>query len=151
MRKWTREEFIELLHTNDKAVGRALLSLLQEQTAEEQINSETIFQNGRGFSSSDARVMTSMASFYASKGFLSPRQIKWLRGGRSQRFPSRIGKYAGQLAKKVNRRVKQLQTEVEELSSRNQTPAVLSQLELKIATLAKISPKENDTETNSAA
>lgn len=99
--KWTREAIIELLHTNDRAVERALLTLLARQTSDEQVIQQTKHHNLKGFTPYDAKIMTSMAQ-QVKRGFsLTLKQLAWLRGHKSDRFPSRIGKYARQLLKVV--------------------------------------------------
>lgn len=94
---WSKERIQQLLEVNDQAVGRALLRLLEGQTDDEQAQETTKYFNGRGFMPFDARKMTGMAKFFKARGFLTERQLGWLRGGKNSRFHSRIGKYAGQL------------------------------------------------------
>lgn len=57
-----------LLLTRDDAVGRAMIALYNRQTADERAVGSTRHSNGRGFSSSDAR----LGSYYAC----------WVLGGR---------------------------------------------------------------------
>lgn len=94
---WTKEAVQNLLATNDKAVGRALLVLFNNQTEDERATDQTRHSNRRGFTQADAPRMTSMAKFFKAKGYLTARQLAWLRGRRSDRFHSRIGKYHAQL------------------------------------------------------
>lgn len=94
---WTKDEIKELLKTNDRAVERALLVLLSRQTNDEQSQETTRHSNNRGFTQADAAIFTSMAK-QVQRGYrLTEKQLAFLRNGKSQRFPSRIGKYAGQL------------------------------------------------------
>ena len=62
----TKEQIIQLLQNNDKAVIRALIVLNERQTEEEQMKEMTKFHNGRGFRPCHARMGTSMAKFYAT-------------------------------------------------------------------------------------
>lgn len=96
MTEWTRERIIKLLETNDVAVGRALSALLERQTSEEQRSEQTISSNGVGFSGAHAEPMTSMAKFFRSRGYLTPKQLAWLRG-KTPKGSMRIGMYAKQL------------------------------------------------------
>jgi hypothetical protein len=109
---YTRDEILALLHEEsprgDRAVERALLVLLDRQTTDEQRTEQTKHHNLRGFMPFDAKKMTSMAKQVQSsrreKGQkLSPRQRAWLRSAPpNSRYPSRIGKYARQLALVAN-------------------------------------------------
>jgi len=100
---WTKESIYKLLETNDKAVGRALLVLLANQTDDEKLHQCTKYDNGKGFSPFDARRMTSLALFFKAKNYLSDRQLAWLRAGKSKRYHSRIGKYHAQLLSAINK------------------------------------------------
>lgn len=97
--EWTKEEIKELLMTNDRAVERALLVLVERQTQDEKRSETTKYHNEMGFAPCDARMMTSMANFVSRGRHLTPKQLAWLRNGKSERFPSRICKYAGQILK----------------------------------------------------
>jgi hypothetical protein len=92
----TKDEIIQLLATNDKAVARALVVLNERQTQDEQASEETKYHNGRGFRPCHARMGTSMATFYNARGYLSPKQIAYwrrpMKGGKAK-----IAIYAGQL------------------------------------------------------
>jgi hypothetical protein len=98
---WNETSIRKLLETNDRAVERALVVLLERQTADERIAETTKHDNDRGFLPYDAKIMTSMAKWVRSGGRLSERQLKWLRNGKSARFPSRIGKYHRQLLDQI--------------------------------------------------
>lgn len=94
----TKAQVIELLRNNDKAVGRALLSLNARQTSDERRDETTKHHNGQGFRPCHARMGTSMAQFYAQHNYLSPKQLAYWRR------PMKDGKakieiYAGQLCK----------------------------------------------------
>lgn len=91
-----RNEIIELLRTNDKAVARALVVLTERQTADEQRSENTKYDNGRGFRPCHARMGTSMSKFFKARGYLTEKQIAYWR------VPQKDGKmrieiYAGQL------------------------------------------------------
>jgi hypothetical protein len=92
----TKADIIKLLATDDKAIARALLVLTERQTADEQAQETTKYQNGRGWKSCHGRVGTSMAKFYQRTGFLTPRQIGYWRK-RNDKGQMRIACYAGQL------------------------------------------------------
>lgn len=69
----------ELLATNDRAVGRALIVLRNRQTADEQASEHTKYRNGRGFRPAHARMGTSMANFYEKFHKLSEKQVAYWR------------------------------------------------------------------------
>jgi len=100
MSEWTKERIIELLATNDKAVGRALVRLLQNQTTDEQIAETVKHRNNMGFRPCHARMGTSMAQFFRDRGFLSPKQVSYWRG-RDKNGTMRIAIYANQLLKEI--------------------------------------------------
>ena len=76
----TKESIVELLATNDKAVGRALLVLLNNQTADEQSSSITKYNNGKGFKGCHANIGTSFAKYFQRTGTLTPKQLAYARG-----------------------------------------------------------------------
>lgn len=94
--KHTKQTIIDLLAKNDTAVARAVVALNQRQTRTEQASEVTINRNGEGFTPADARMGTSMAEWFQSKGYLSPKQIAYWRKP-NKRGTMRIAKYAGQL------------------------------------------------------
>lgn len=146
--KWTRDQILHMLHTKDRAVGRALLTLLEEQTFDERRAEDTRYANNRGFTPQDAKIMTNMAKQFKQRNFLSRRQLDFLRAKKEgSRYPSRIGKYARQIAKKVNQRIDELTAQIEELESRSQNTYVKEMAELRRAELARISPKELESDT----
>jgi hypothetical protein len=87
---------IQLLQTNDKAIARALVVLNERQTAMERSAESTINDNGEGFTPADARMGTSMAEFYAKRGYLTEKQLAYWKKP-NVRGVWRICKYAGQL------------------------------------------------------
>jgi len=94
----TRESITALLETNDRAIGRALLVLLSNQTADEVRMETTSHYNGKGFSGFDGKIGTNMAKFYQRNGYLSPKQIAFWRK-QDKRGNMRIAKYWKQLIK----------------------------------------------------
>ena len=94
----TVESIRELLRTNDRAVGRALLALNARQTADEQQQEVTKYHNEQGFKPCHAKRGTGMAQFYAKAGFLTPKQLAWWRAV-TPSSKSRIEVYAAQLLK----------------------------------------------------
>jgi hypothetical protein len=92
----TKEEIVQLLMSNDRAVSRALVVLKDRQTYDEQNAECTKHLNGRGFTAADGKVGTSMAKFFESRGFLTAKQIAYWRRPRKD-GKARIAIYAGQL------------------------------------------------------
>jgi hypothetical protein len=91
-----KQQIINLLETNDKAVIRAIVVLNERQTADERRSQETKYHNNEGVRPCHARMLTSMANWYRVKGYLSPKQIAWWRK-RGKTGTMRIAIYAGQL------------------------------------------------------
>jgi hypothetical protein len=69
----------DLLATNPRAVGRALIVLRNRQTADERSEEHTKYRNGRGFRPCHARMGTSMADFFEKRGYLSEKQVAYWR------------------------------------------------------------------------
>lgn len=99
----TKEAITHLLATNDKAVARALLVVYANQTSDEQRSEETKYHNGEGFRPCHARIGTSMAEFYAARGYLSPKQIAYWRKA-DRKGNMRIAIYWRQLAEAAERK-----------------------------------------------
>lgn len=93
-----KSNIVNLLEENDRAIGRALVVLLQNQTHDEQISENTKYLNNKGFRPCHARVGTSMATFYKRNGYLTPKQISYWRR-RDKTGAMRIGIYWKQLIK----------------------------------------------------
>ena len=91
-----KADIINLLHNNDRAIGRALVALNARQTTDEQSAQQVINRNGMGFRPCHARMGTSMAEFFLKRGFLSPKQISYWKAKQSN-GQTRIEIYAGQL------------------------------------------------------
>lgn len=108
-----KQQIIDLLSTNDKAICRALVVLTERQTADEVSSETTKYQNGRGWKSCHGHIGTSMAKFYERNHYLSPKQIAYWRH-LNDKGQMRIACYAGQLldiaAEKAARMAEQLGT-----------------------------------------
>lgn len=91
---YNKDDIRAKLETNDKWLVRGLLAIYDNQTTEEQIVEGVVVDNGIGFNGVDGEILTKMAKWYKSKGFLSPKQIALVR--------RKMLKYAGQLAKIAN-------------------------------------------------
>lgn len=107
----TKEQIVELLITNDRAVIRAVIVLNQRQTLDEQQIKGTKNRNGQGFTPADAHMGTSMAEFAERTGRLTERQIAYWRKPNARGVP-RICKYAGQLLEVARARAAQTQEAV---------------------------------------
>jgi hypothetical protein len=101
MTEWNKERIVNLLQTNDKAVGRALLRLLQNQTSDEQVAESVKHRNDRGFRPCHARMGTSMAKFFQARGYLTEKQVAYWRV-RDRNGNMRIGIYANQLLREIS-------------------------------------------------
>lgn len=99
---WDKEKIIELLKKNDKAVGRALLRLVANQTYDEKCSKTTKFLNNKGFRPCHARVGTEMATFFHNRGYLTPAQARYWRVT-DKSGNMRIGIYANQLLKEIDK------------------------------------------------
>lgn len=89
-----------LEHPNPKyveaVVGRALVAIHQNQTAEEQSTNETKVHNGIGFTGADARGGSLTAKYWRKNGYLAAWQIeKWTH--KDDKGYSRLTKYHRQL------------------------------------------------------
>lgn len=94
--KLRKEDIINLLSCNDRAICRALVVLKNRQTADEIQSQHTSHDNGRGFTGFDGMIGTSMAQFYEKTGFLTPKQLAYWKKPMKNGVP-RIGKYWKQL------------------------------------------------------
>lgn len=100
MTEWNKEKIVKLLETNDKAIGRALIRLYANQTVDEQTAETVKHRNNKGFRPCHARMGTSMAKWFETKGFLTPKQASYWRA-RDKNGNMRIGIYANQLLKEI--------------------------------------------------
>lgn len=79
-------------------VGTALSRILENQTSDEVTYETTRHANGIGFTGAEGEIGTSMAKFYNSRGFLTPKQVAyWMKSSGKTGRP-RILKYRRQLA-----------------------------------------------------
>lgn len=92
----TKDNIVQLLKNNDKAIIRALIVLTERQTLDERASENTKYLNGKGFRPCHARMGTSMANFYGRNKYLSPKQIAYWRALQKD-GKMRIEIYAGQL------------------------------------------------------
>lgn len=99
----TADEIREKLLTDDRWLCRALVALNERQTLDEQRDETTKYHNEMGFRPAHAKRGTSMAQFYLRTGFLTPKQKAWWRAT-TDSGKTRIGIYAGQLAKVAQER-----------------------------------------------
>lgn len=77
------------LSTRPEQAVKGLMRIYANQTLEEQIEEDTKVHNGKGFCSADAKILSSFAKQYKSKGFLTAAQMSIVY--------NRIPKYARQL------------------------------------------------------
>jgi hypothetical protein len=91
---WTRGQIETLFATNDEFVKRSVVKLFEYQTSDEQRTEQTIHHNRVGVRPNDAFVLSQLATFAITKGFLSPKQTNWAR--------RRFKKYVGQLHRIAN-------------------------------------------------
>ena len=75
----SKDYIVNLLATNNKAVGHALLVVNRNQTQDERNIEATRYHNGTGFRPCHAYMGTRMADFYAARGFLTPKQVAYWR------------------------------------------------------------------------
>lgn len=90
---WTKSRVQALVAGNDTAAVRALLVVYSRQTSAEQSQHATTDLNGIGFTGADAEILSSFASFFSKRGFLSPNQLAILK--------KKIGKYWKQLLAEI--------------------------------------------------
>lgn len=108
----TKAEIVQLLQRNDKAIARALLVLNERQTQDEQASEVTKYDNGVGFTGADARMGTSMAQFYAARGYLTVKQLSyWKKPNKNGVW--RICKYAQQLLDIANEKAAAMQRKMD--------------------------------------
>ena len=63
------------LATDVKWQTKALLAIYDFQTRDEQEQQTTNKYNGVGFTGSDAKILSSMATFFQKRNYLSPKQL----------------------------------------------------------------------------
>lgn len=73
--KKQRKEFVRnKLETSRAWANKALIEIFKFQTDEEVKVLGTIEHNGVGFSGVDGEILTSLANFYLTRGYLTPKQ-----------------------------------------------------------------------------
>jgi hypothetical protein len=90
----TTKQFTEIeikikILEDDKWLYRALLAIYAQQTAKEQLQGDTIEDNGVGFTGTDGKLLSRFAEDLKKYGNLLPQKKAVARG--------RMAKYAGQL------------------------------------------------------
>lgn len=60
---WNESSITNLINTNDKAVGRAVLAIYERQTSDEQSIGDTKYHNGIGFNGADAKYLSYCAEY----------------------------------------------------------------------------------------
>ena len=95
----------DMLATNPRAVGRALVVLKNRQTADEQIQETTKYRNGRGFRPAHAFMGCQMADFFEKRGYLSEKQVNYWRKP-MKCGNTRIEIYARQLLEEAEQKAK---------------------------------------------
>jgi len=108
-----KQDIIALLQSNDKAIARAIVVLNERQTASEQSCESTINHNGVGFTPADARMGTSMATFYTKRNYLTEKQLAYWKKPNAK-GTWRICKYAGQLLDIAKQKAAAMQERLEE-------------------------------------
>lgn len=69
----------EQLATRDNQAIKGLLTIYSYQTSEEQCEGHTKEFNGVGFSGFDSDILSSFVEQYKTKGFLSPKQMNFVK------------------------------------------------------------------------
>jgi hypothetical protein len=75
----TRSDIHTVLNRSDKALGRALLVLMQFQTEDEKATLQSRHLNMRGFKKADAFRGTKDAAFFAENGYLTEEMVSYWR------------------------------------------------------------------------
>lgn len=97
IRVWTKDEIKANIANNNNWLIRGLLAIFNNQTSDEQSAGTTTHDNGIGFNGVDAEILSSFATHYKLRGFLSPKQIQIAR--------KKMLKYSGQLTDIANGKV----------------------------------------------
>ena len=92
--KWNKATIRAKLEVSDVWLTRGLVAIYNKQTETEQSDGQTHEDNGIGFNGADAQLLSSYATQFTARGFLTPKQIEFAR--------KKMLKYSGQLAKIAN-------------------------------------------------
>lgn len=88
---WTRADVVAMLNGSPAAVERALITLFERQTSDEQQTDTTRHENGRGFSAADAGLFSFYAKQIQDGKHLRPGQLnRCRRNGRIQRYTGQL-------------------------------------------------------------
>ncbi len=91
---WTKDDIKNLLKVNDRAVARGVVAIYNRQTEDERFCDSTHEHNGVGFNKVDAELLSNIARWFTSHGYLTEKQTAVAR--------RKIMKYAGQLVEIAN-------------------------------------------------
>ena len=94
MKKWKKDEIMDMIAKSDYALIKGLIRIYENQTDSEKQAYATMKDNGIGFNGADADFLTRMAKFYLDRGYLTGKQIDVVR--------KKMLKYSGQLTKIAN-------------------------------------------------
>lgn len=92
--KWNKELVRDFLKVSDAWVVKGVSTIYKLQTEAEKVSETTTEDNGVGFNSLDAELLSSFAKGINKYGSLTPGQMVWAR--------KKMLKYSGQLAKIAN-------------------------------------------------
>lgn len=92
---WIKDEIVDMLKTNPKAVTRGIVAIYQKQTKDEKVTLSTNHHNGIGFNAVDAKILSSFAEQILNGHSLTTKQFEIAK--------KRIIKYSVQLAKIANK------------------------------------------------
>ncbi len=115
-----REEIKQRIQAEDGYCVGCLLRLYSYQTADEQRDLTTKYDNGEGFNGTDGYVLSDMSKFYLERGYLTEKQINFIR--------TKIVKYTGQLEGQI---IEPLSIKRPTKRTRNDRPAEYKTAELK--------------------
>lgn len=94
---YNKEQIKTILMSSDTSLIRGLLRIYSHQTMDEKTSETVNRNNGIGFRSCDARILTSLAKQATRKGTLSPKQMDILK----RKMPV----YVGQLTNFANGKI----------------------------------------------
>lgn len=99
---YTQDTIKALLETSNKAVEKALLTLYDRQTEDEQVSQATSHVNGRGFSAFDVEILSSFACWIQRKQGQKVELGKCLTEKQMILARKKVVRYAKQLAEVAN-------------------------------------------------